>query len=182
VALNPSSVSASTFGKVAVFPVDGQVYAQPLYASNLAINGVTHNVVFVATMHNSVFAFDADSNSRKPLWQANLGPSVPAQILFGPYGDIGGGVGILSTPVIDPSRGILYAVTDTLRSGTIAFYIHALDLATGGERFGGPVLISGAVTGVGSGGARNGSVPFDAKQHIQRPALLLANDAVYVAF
>jgi uncharacterized protein (TIGR03437 family) len=179
--LNPSSVSPSTFGKLAVFPVDGQVYAQPLYVSSFVINGAARNVVFVATMHNSVYAFDADSTSRKPLWQVNLGASVPAQILFGPYGDIGGEVGILSTPVIDPSRGIIYAVTDTMQAGAPAFYIHALDLATGAEKLGGPVLIQGAVPGVGSGSA-NGTVPFDPKQHIQRPALLLANGAVYAAF
>jgi uncharacterized protein (TIGR03437 family) len=182
VQLNPSSVSPSKFGKLAVFPVDGQVYAQPLYISSFVINGAAHNVVFIATMHNGVYAFDAESTSRKPLWQVNLGASVPAQILFGPYGDIGGEVGILSTPVIDPTRGIIYVVTDTMQVGAPAFFIHALDLATGAEKLSGPVLINGAVPGVGSGAAKDGTVPFDPKQHIQRPALLLANGAVYVAF
>jgi hypothetical protein len=142
--LSPSTVAASTFGKVGIFPVDGQVYAQPLYVAGLSISdGQTHNVVFVSTMHNSVYAFDADAISPVSLlWQVNLGTSVPAPLLFGQYGDIAYEVGILGTGVIDLQRGVLYVVADTLEKGAPAFYLHALDLATGAEgsmvRFGLP--------------------------------------------
>ena len=111
--LTPATVSESAFGKLGVFPVDGQVYAQPLFVSGLSIPGQgTHNVVFVSTMHNSVYAFDADAMSPvSVLWHVNLGPSVPAALLFGQYGDIANEVGILSTGVIDlrasgPLRGL----------------------------------------------------------------------------
>src|SRR5664280_17842 len=107
---SPATVSSSAFGKLGVFPVDGQVYAQPLYVSGLSISGKgTHNVVFGSTMHNSVYAFDADAMSPiSLLWQVNLGTSVPAPLLFGQYGDIAFEVGILSTGVIDLQRGVLY--------------------------------------------------------------------------
>jgi uncharacterized protein (TIGR03437 family) len=181
--LTPASVSASTFGKFGTFSVDGQVYAQPLYVGGLAIPGKgTHNVLFVATMHNSIYAFDADSaTSPVILWQATLGAPVPAPMLFGQYGDIAVEVGILGTPVIDRQRNVIYAVTDILQGGAPAFFIHALDLATGAERLNGPVAIKGSVPGTGSA-ASGGTVAFDPKQHIQRPALLLANGAVYAAF
>ena len=131
--LSPSSVSPSAFGKLGVFPVDGQVYSQPLVVSGLSIAGKgTHNVVFVTTMHNSVYAFDADAMSPvSTLWQVNLGSSVPSVMLYGPNGDIANEVGILSTGVIDLQRGVLYVVADVLENGAPVFYLHALDLATG---------------------------------------------------
>src|ERR1017187_9998660 len=88
--LSPATVNASAFGKLGVFPVDGQVYSQPLVVTGLSIAGKgTHNVVFVTTMHNSVYAFDADAMSPiTTLWQVNLGSSVPSLLLYGPDGDI----------------------------------------------------------------------------------------------
>ena len=182
--LSPITVTSSTFGKLGAFPVDGQVYGQPLYVSDLSIPGAgTHNLVFISTMHNSVYAFDADAMSPVSLlWQVNLGPPVPAALLFGQYGDIAFEVGILSTGVIDLERGILYVVADTLQDGTPAFYLHALDLTTGAERLNGPVPLTASVTGRGSGALPDGSLPLDPRQHIQRPGLLLANDSVYVGF
>jgi hypothetical protein len=182
--LSPATVSSSSFGKLGVFPVDGQVYGQPLYVSDLSIaGGETHNVVFVSTMHNSVYAFDADSMSPVSLlWQVNLGPSVPAALLFGQYGDIAVEVGILSTGAIDLQRGVLYVVADTLEGGTPAFYLHALDLATGIERLNGPVPLTASVAGTGSGSLADGTLPLDPRQHIQRPGLLLANDSIYIGF
>ncbi len=181
--LSSTTVTPSTFGKLGSFAVDGQVYAQPLFVSGLAIAGGTHNVVFVTTMHNSVYAFDADAMSPvSVLWHVNLGPSVPAALLFGQYGDISNEVGILGTGVIDPQRGVIYVVADVLQGGGPVFNLHALDLTTGAERLNGPVAISATVSGTGSASLANGTLPFEAMQHIQRPGLLLANNAVYVSF
>jgi hypothetical protein len=182
--LSPATVNASAFGKLGAFPVDGQVYSQPLVVAGLSIAGMgTHNVVFVTTMHNSVYAFDADAMSPvSRLWQVNLGSSVPSVLLYGPDGDITNEVGILSTGVIDLQRGVLYVVADVLQKGAPEFYLHALDLATGVERLNGPVALAASVRGTGSGARADGTVPFDPMQHLQRPGLLLANDAVYVSF
>jgi hypothetical protein len=182
--LSPSTVSPSTFGKLGVFTVDGQVYGQPLYVSGLPVPGMgTHNVVFVSTMHNSVYAFDADAMSpTSTLWQANLGTSVPAPLLFGQYGDIAFEVGILSTGAIDLQRGVLYVVADVFENGQPVFYLHALDLATGAERLNGPVALAASVSGTGTGARADGTLPFDPLQHIQRPGLLVANNSVYVSF
>jgi uncharacterized protein (TIGR03437 family) len=181
--LTPATLSPSTFGKLGVFPVDGQIYSQPLFVSGLSISGGTHNVVFISTMHNSVYAFDADSMSPvSMLWQVNLGPSVPAALLLGQYGDIANEVGILSTGVIDPQRAVLYLVSDVLQAGKPVFYLHALDLASGAERLNGPVALNASVSGTGSGAFADGSLPLDPMQNIQRPGLLLANNSVYIAF
>ena len=182
--LTPTTVSAAAFGKLGVLPVDGQIYSQPLFVSGLSIPGQgTHNVVFVSTMHNSVYAFDADAMSPvSVLWQVNLGPPVPASLLFGQYGDVANEVGILSTGVIDLERAVLYVVSDVLEAGKPVFYLHALDLVSGAERLNGPVALSASVSGTGSGALSDGSLPFDSMQNIQRPGLLLANNSVYVAF
>ncbi len=182
--LSPVTVNASAFGKLGVFPVDGQVYSQPLVVTGLSVAGKgTHNVVFVTTMHNSVYAFDADVMSPvSTLWQVNLGSAVPSALLYGPDGDIANEVGILSTGVIDLQRGVLYVVADVLQNGAPQFYLHALDLATGVERLNGPVLLAASVSGTGSGARADGTVPFDPMQHLQRPGLLLANNTVYVSF
>src|ERR1019366_2524388 len=144
----------------------------------------THNVVFVSTMHNSVYAFDADAvSSISTLWQVNLGNSVSASLLYGSdWGDITNEVGILSTGVIDLQRGVLYVVADVLQNGAPVFYLHALDLATGAERLNGPVALTASVPGTGSAARPDGTIPFDPMQHLQRPGLLLANNAVYVSF
>jgi len=172
-----SNVAPGSFGKLGVFPVDGQVFAQPLYVSGLAIpNQGTHNVLFVATQHNSVYAFDADSAASPVLlWQVNLGPSLPSSMLasdLGAFTDVAPEIGILSTGVIDPGSGVLYVVAETLQNGKPAFQLHALDLATGQERMNGPGTIAATVTGT----------VFDPAQHLQRPGLLLLNGAVSFAF
>jgi len=189
--LNTLDVNVNQFGLLHVFPVDGQVYAQPLYlhAFNMPGKG-TLNVLYVATMHNSIYAFDADAASGTgQLWQVNLGTSVnPLSIVDSAgavYGDIQHEIGILSTPVIDRTGGTIYVVSEIQQSGTVAFYLHALDLTTGSEKLNGPVEIEATVTGNGWGGTTDpdtGQLPFDPNEHIQRPGLLLANGAVYVAF
>jgi uncharacterized protein (TIGR03437 family) len=181
--LSPATVNSSTFGRLGTWPVDGQVYSQPLYVSGLPISGGAHNVLFVSTMHNSVYAFDADAASLgSVLWQVNLGTPVPATVLFGQYGDIQNEVGILSTGVIDLQRSVMYVVADVYEGGNPAFYLHALDLSTGAERLNGPMKMTASVTGSGSAVLANGTIPLDPMQHIQRPGLLLANNAVYVGF
>src|SRR6201993_1796526 len=136
--LNTSNVNQSSFGKLFWRTVDGFIYAQPLYVPGLTIQGAVHNVVFVVTQHNSVYAFDADDpNQPAPLWQGNLGTPGPGQdicIITGdtnpedcPYYDISPEIGITSTPVIDPTAGIIYVVARTKKTdGTYHYFLHAL--------------------------------------------------------
>lgn len=177
--LNTANVNLATFGKVFSLPVDGFIYAQPLYVPQLELPQYgRRNVVFAATMHNSIYAFDADS-PQAPLWQVNLGPAVPSADYN--FTDILPEVGILSTPVIDLEAGVLYAVANTFTGGKHSYVLHGLDIATGAEKFGGPVVIAGGVPGSRLGSVE-GLLLFDAFRHLQRPALLLANGAVYIAF
>jgi hypothetical protein len=205
--LTPANVNATGFGKLFSQPVDGYLYAQPLYKANLAIAGGTHNVAFLATEHDSVYAFDVDSPTAGPTgnglyWKtsfldpANGVTSVPA-------GDVGivstnivPEVGITGTPVIDGSTNTLYVVAKTKEvRADGAHYVqklHALDLTTGQEKFGGPATI-GDTTGTntntspvsvpgGGDGAVGGVVTFNARKELQRPALQLVNGVVYIAW
>jgi uncharacterized protein (TIGR03437 family) len=178
--LTPANVNKDTFGKIASFPVDGQIYAQPLYVSGVQIQGAgARDVLYVATMHNSVYAIDAGApQSTTPLWQVNLGPTVPTSV-FEKFTEILPELGILSTPVIDLDRQALYCVTDSLESGKIVFRVHALSLADGHEMFFGPTVIAASVPGLADGKA---TVDFDASQVIQRASLALANGTVYIGF
>ena len=190
--LTPSNVTDSTFGKLFACAVDGEVYAQPLYVANFAIAGGTHNVVLVATMNDSVYAFDADASSCVPYWQKSfLGTGVtpvpPADT--GEDGDINTIIGITGTPVIDPATGTLYVVAKTKEPTGYFQRLHALDLATGSEKFDGPADISSAITVPGSGDTGEatcpgsaGNVPFCPLRENQRPGLLLLNGTVYVAW
>jgi uncharacterized protein (TIGR03437 family) len=179
--LNQSNVNTANFGKIGYFPVDGEIYAQPLYASGIQITGQgLHNVVYLATMHNSVYAIDADKpSSPTPLWSVNLGPSVPSWVLN--FTDILPEVGILSTPVIDLTRQVIYVVSDTLEMGIPAFSLHALSLADGQEMLGGPVAISASLPGHGAGNT-SGTLTFDSSIELQRPGIALANGKLYLAF
>lgn len=178
--LTPSNVNAQQFGRVFTLPVDGQIYAQPLYAGQVAIpNAGTHNVLYVATQHNSVYAFDADAWTGVPLWHVNFGPTVSSD-LYG-FQDIEPEVGILGTPVIDTTTRTLYVVADNYQKGVYSYSLHALDMTTGAELQGGPTVISGAVPG-DSLDSKNGTVTFDPSQHLQRPGLLLLNGVVYIGF
>jgi hypothetical protein len=190
-ALTPSNVNSTQFGKLATYQLDGTAYAEPLYVANLTIPGQgAHNVVFVATMHDSVYAFDADGLSSTPLWKdsfinpaAGITPVPPADV--GDPGDILTEIGITSTPVIDPSSNTIYVVAKTKEvSGNTTNYVqrlHALDLTTGAEKFGGPVVIQASVPGTGDG-SFNGTVTFNPLRQLNRPALLLSNGVVYIAF
>jgi uncharacterized protein (TIGR03437 family) len=182
--LRPARVKSGAFGKLFSLAVDGKLYAQPLYMKSLTFPGKgTHNVVFAATMHNTVFAFDADAPA-VPLWTVNLGPAVPTSLYTseeGKYDDITPENGILGTPVIDANTGTMYVVAATLENGRYVYRLHALDVTGGTERFGAPVEIAASVAGAGDGSA-SGAVAFNAAQHLQRPGLLLANGEVYIGF
>ncbi|HME09500.1 MAG TPA: hypothetical protein VKG25_20740 [Bryobacteraceae bacterium] len=180
--LTPQNVASATFGRLGTIGVDGQIYAQPLYVSTVSIPGIgVRNVVYVVTMHNSVYAFDADSLSATPFWQVNLGTSVPSSVIYTKFVDIRPEVGILSTPVIDTGRGVLYVVAETYESGACVFRLHALGLANGTEMLQGPVVVGASVSGIGDASV-NGTITFDPLQHIQRPGLLLSGGKVFIAF
>jgi len=177
--LTPKNVNTATFGKKFSDAVDGYVYAQPLYLPGVAVptKGV-HNLVYVATENNSVYAFDADS-AGPPLWNLSLGPPAPQWAL--PCKDIQPTVGITGTPVIDPKTSTLYVVARTVKDRTNFYHLHALDIATGAEKFGGPVQISASVPGTAEG-SHGGKITFDAQLQLQRPGLVLTNGHVYIAF
>jgi hypothetical protein len=186
VILTPANVKPTSFGQLFSYPVDGQVYAQPLYMPNVTIGGRLHNVVFVATAHDSVYAFDADNPGNTPLWQTSfINPaagvtSVPSSDF--PCSEIAPELGIISTPVIDPASGTLYVVAFTKENGTFLYRLHALSVNTGAEVGTGHVVIQASVPGTGDGNDGQGNVRFNAFQHKQRAALLLSNGMVYIAF
>ena len=178
--LAPSNVNSNQFGKLFTFNVDGYIQAQPLYMSGVTINGGTHNVVFVATMHDSIYAIDADTGAL--FWQVSF-INTGAGIMTVPMAVQGCGnitklneVGILSTPVIDAGTGTIYVVAKTQETvGTTTSYyfrLHALDITTGAEKFGGPAVIS----------ASSGALNLNPKAELQRPALLSTNGTLYLAF
>lgn len=183
-ALTSSTVKASTFGKLFSRTVDGQIYAQPLYVSNLTIAGAKHNVVYVATEHASVYAFDGDGKLTSPFWKRsfiNPGAGIttiakPSNALIAPE------ISISSTPVIESSTSTLYVAVSTRENGNIVHRLHALSLTSGAEKFGGPITIAGSVPGTYPALAVNGRVPFSPSRHLQRPALLLVNGNVYIAY
>lgn len=182
--LNLVNVNPNTFGKLFDLPADGAVTGQALYLPNVAIPGKsTHNVVYAATMHDSVYAFDADSNAganASPLWQVSLLPAGASPVPMTVQGcsNVTGWseVGIAATPVIDSATGTLYVVAKTYENGSPVFRLHALDVTTGSEKFGGAVQISATYT-------LNGQTDtFNALAETNRPALLLTNGHVYLAF
>lgn len=182
--LSTATVNAKSFGKLGTLSVDGYLYAQPLYVQNVRVPSKgLHNVVYLATAHNSVYAFDADDLSAKlPLWKVNLGPSVPAaEVYTTRWTDMRVEIGITSTPVVDPSSGTIFVESKTKEHGTYRQRLHALDIATGKERPSSPMEIKAAVPGTGMASA-GGQVTFDPVKQLQRPALLLANGTVYLAF
>ncbi len=173
-ALTPANVNVNSFGKIFADDIDGYTVAEPLYMAGVAIGGAAKNVVFVATEHDSVYAFDGD-NPGPPLWQASfIKPS--AGITTVPQSDVNSTIfpeiGITSTPVIDPTAGTIYVEAMTKENGNYFQRLHALDITTGKDRPGSPATISGSV----------GQLIFDPKMHLQRPGLLLANGKLYLAF
>ena len=182
--LTPANVNYHTFGKKFSYPVDGWMHAQPLYVANVMINGSLHNVVYAATEHDSVYAFDADGLQSTPLWQVSfINPA--AGITTVPPGDLAYNntqpeYGIMATPVIDPVAGTIYLLARTKENGSYVQRLHALDIKTGLERSGSPVTVQASVAGTGAGSS-GGQVAYSSLYQNVRPALLLANGTVYFA-
>jgi hypothetical protein len=189
--LTPQNVNAKQFGRLGAFKVDGGVYAQPLFIPSLDISGKgRHDVLFVATEHDSVYAFDANRPDDPPLWHISLldqrrgSTTVPARDVQCSF--IQPEVGITSTPVIDLKTGTLYVLARTMIDpmfGSREYFqhLHALAITTGVEKFDGPKLISASVPGKGAGG-ENGQVRFDPQLENPRASLLLANDTLYLTW
>lgn len=176
--LKPANVKAGSFGKLFSYLVDGYLYAQPLYVSGLSIRGAKHNVVFAATEYDSVYAFDADNHGDgAPLWKSSL-------LQTGETPEQGGNpkpwIGITSTPAIDLHTQTMYVVSAQQASGGAFFRLHALDIATGAEKPGSPVVLTASVRGTNSDSA-NGSVTLTARC-LQRTALLLDHSTLYIGF
>ena len=196
-ALTTALVTATTFGKLFSCPTDGAIYAQPLWVPRVTINSLPHNVIVVATQHDSVYAFDADTSPCTTLWHANLLDSahggtagettVPSSATGGlvgnGFGDITPEVGVTGTPVIDPSTNTVYVVSKSVDASTQFFQrLHALDLTTGNEKVT-PRQIGASISVAGTGdGSVNGRVAFDPRNENQRPGLVLSGGVVYVSW
>jgi hypothetical protein len=192
-ALTPANVNPTSFGKLFSLPVDGTVYAQPLYVPNLKMSdGLFHNVVFVATENDSVYAFDADSNTganANPLWHASLltaahgaGPGATAV----PYTDTGSPdvaptVGITGTPAINLASNTIYLVANTKENGAYFSRLHAINIITGAEQANSPANITATVAGTGTGSS-GGQLSFSALWENQRTALNYYNGYVYFGY
>lgn len=184
--LKPSNVNTRDFGKLFSWTVEGDVFAQPLYVPSLAIPGVgRRNVVFAATEHDSVYAFDVNSTRDVPLWRTSfIDPqhgitTLTEHDVFCPF--ITPEVGITPTPVIDATSKTMYVLARTNEHGVFVQKLHALDITTGKERHGSPVVISATVQGSGDG-AVNGRISFDPLKENPRAALLLAGGEVYLTW
>jgi hypothetical protein len=181
--LTPANVNTTMFGLLFSVPVDGQIYAQPLYVGGLNIGGRLRNAVFVATEHDSVYAFDADDPTSAPLWHTSfINPAAGITTVSSAdvsCTDLIPEIGITSTPVINPSSGTLYVESKTKENGTYVHRIHALDVTTGIEKI--SSVIQGGVPGIGDGNV-NGIVSFNPRTQLQRPGLLLNDNVVYIAF
>ena len=182
--LTPAVVNAQGFGQLFTQPLDGIAVAEPLYVPHLQINGVTHNVVFVVTLHDGVYAFDADSSTgsnASPLWYTSLiNPPTVTTVPLSDQGCVGHGItemGILGTPVIDPTTQTIYLVAKTLENGNYIFRLHALNIQTGKEALGSPVAIQGSYTN-----SQGETIDFVQQHRMNRPALLLSNGVIYISF
>jgi hypothetical protein len=176
--LAPASVKSGKFGKLFSYLVDGYLYAQPLYVANLSVNGSRHNVVFAATEFDSVYAFDADNpGDGTPLWKTSL-------LQAGETPQQGGNpkpwIGITSTPVIDLNSQTMYVVSAQTANGTPFFRLHALDITTGVERAGSPVVINASVKATNADSV-NGTLTLT-NACLQRTALLLNGGTLYFGF
>lgn len=179
--LNTSNVNVIQFGRLFACQVDGYIYAQPLYVAQVSVSSTPHNVVYVSTENNSVYAFDADNGTQ--LWTVNLGTPVPSSDISSTYKDLTPVIGITGTPVIDPGSSTLYVVAKTKNRSNNTYHqnLHALDITSGAEKPGSPVEITASVSGSGSGSS-GGTIAFQPLYQLNRPGLLLLNGVIYIAF
>ena len=183
--LTPANVNSANFGKVNFLTTDGAVHGQPLYVSNVVVNGVLRNVLYAVTEHDSIYAFDADTGAQ--LWKktALLQGEAPTMSKIFDCQSIESEIGITNTPVIDRNRlpnGAMYFVAmSTDANSVIHQRLHAVDLVTGAEMFGGPVEIQAQFPGSGAG-SKNGVVAFDPQQYAERVGLLEVSGKIYIAF
>lgn len=179
--LTTANVNFNSFGKLFTQSVDGYIVGQPLYLPGLTFpDGSTHNVVYVATQHDSVFAFDADTAGLPPLWTTSfinpaLGITSVPIIDFGCAGTGFVEIGIVSTPVIDPAQGTIFVLAKTLENGSYVFRLHALSVTTGAD-LATPAVINASVP------TNTGTLQFNPAIQMQRPALLLENGTIYIGF
>ncbi len=184
--LTPDTVNPAHFGKLFSYPVDGSIYGQPLYVPGLTIAGGKHNVIYVATQNDSAYAFDADKDTGGPLWKTSLvdaaagETSVPCAVVVGC--STSSTIGVTSTPVISLERNVIYVEARSTQGGAYFHKLHALDLATGAEKLGGPAVIQAAVPGTGNDADAQGIVHFNNLRENNRSALLLVNGVVYICF
>jgi hypothetical protein len=176
-ALTTATVSGASFGKRWACPVDADIYGQPLYVANMSIGGGTHNVVFVVTQNDSIYAFDADNSGCVTYWQKSL---LSAGVTAISYLDLGGCndstlTGITGTPVIDPATQTMYLVAATKESGTFVQRVHALNIQSGAEVTGSPATIPTAIPG-------STRVTFNALQQGQRPGLALYGGGIFISW
>ena len=192
-ALTTSNVNTDSFGKLFSLKVDSTVYPQPLYVPNLKMSdGQTHNVLFIETSNDSMYAFDADSNggsNASPIWKVSLAATdhgaasgataIPWQDTGSP--DVAPTIGITGTPAIDPATNTIYVVSNTKEKGNYFARLHAIDITSGAERSGSPVEIKATVAGTGNGSS-GGQLAFSPLWENQRPALALYNGYLYIGF
>lgn len=190
--LTPANVNGASFGKLFSLGVDSTTYAQPLYVPALKMNdGLVHNVLFVATGNDSVYAFDADSNggaNAKPIWKITLldsahGAGAGATVI--PWQDTGspdiGLIGVTGTPTIDPATDTIYLVAATKENGIYHSRLHAINIIDGTERPNSPVEVKATVAGTGNGSS-GGQLSFDPLWQNQRTALNFYNGYVYFGY
>jgi hypothetical protein len=183
--LSTSNVNQSQFGKLFSYPVDGYIYAQPLYIENLNLPGQgTHNVVYVATENDSVYAFDADGLLSQPLWYASLlnpGYTAIPRALLEKGNDLTPLVGITATPVIDPTTNTMFVLARSVAGSAYSQNLYAIDITTGAQKPGSPVQIQASVSGKGEGSS-GGQLSFNLQYENPRAGLLLANGVIYLTW
>lgn len=185
--LTTSNVNSAQFGRLFSLTVDDQVYAQPLMVGNLSIGSGSHNVLFIATVNNTVYAFDGDNGTQ--YWKINftqtgMRPPNSTDMSSGwcsPYTDFKYNIGIVGTPVIDTNSQTIYFVARSTNGNQYVQYLHAVNITNGNEQQGSPVLISAIANGSGDGSVNN-VVSFDPLRNNQRQGLTLVNGVVYISF
>ncbi len=186
-ALTTSNVNVQQFGAVFTLRVDDQVYAQPLVVGHVSVGGGDRNVVYIATVNNTLYAYDGDDGTL--YWQRGVtapGMRPPSNTDMtgacgGSYQDFSGNIGIVGTPVIDAARGTMYFVARSTTGSTFVQYLHAVNIVDGNEIAGSPTAITATYSGNGDGSV-NGVIAFDAQRQNQRQGLTLLNGLVYVTF